>query len=480
MKYIRLRIANYRGISEAEVEFAGTGITLIRGPNETGKTSLGEAIRLLFEYPDNSRNREIVAIKPVNRDEGPEIELEAESGPYQFTYFKRFIKKPETRLTVTRPKAESITSRQAHDRAGVILCETLDVNLWRALSIRQGSEIKQPVLEGQTWLSAALDRAAGGPSADPRAENIFGEVHTDYLNYFTETGAEKKEVTQRLKAMTECRTDVQEIEQLIRNLEKDIDRAVVLKGELRQLKHTQHGMTVEVEKRVAKIKEIDLLEQRLAVAKLKLEAALASEKAARRDKDIREKLVSEIANATNAAAEMGKSEATSLTSFNQAKEELEKAHKAYSEADKKRKGHLELVGLRQSDYDYLRDKLDLELMQERRARVDQARNNSAESKTILKKNKVDENALMSIKTAQNAMISADAKLGAKAPSVLLRGLGDCQITKDGVSIELENGEERSYLVPDKVKFTVPSKFEMEITAGSSLDTLSRKVEEARE
>ena len=114
MKYIRLRIANYRGVPEAKVEFAGNGITLIRGPNEVGKTSLGEAIRLLFEYPDNSKAHEILAIKPVNRDEGPEIELEAESGPYQFTYFKRFIKKPATRLTVTRPKAESLTNRQAH------------------------------------------------------------------------------------------------------------------------------------------------------------------------------------------------------------------------------------------------------------------------------------------------------------------------------------------------------------------------------
>ena len=78
------------------------------------------------------------------------------------------------------------------------------------------------------------------------------------------------------------------------------------------------------------------------------------------------------------------------------------------------------------------------------------------------------------------MIRADAKLGAKAPSVLLRGLGDCLITKDGVSIELGNGEELSYPIPDKVKFTVPDKFEMEITAGSSLDALSMKAGEARE
>ena len=39
---------------------------------------------------------------------GPEIELQAESGPYAFTYFKRFHKKPETKLTVTRPRPRII------------------------------------------------------------------------------------------------------------------------------------------------------------------------------------------------------------------------------------------------------------------------------------------------------------------------------------------------------------------------------------
>ena len=93
MKFIRLRVANYRGIAAAEVKFGPTGITLVQGPNEAGKTSLGEAIGLLFEYLDSSKHRNIEAIKPVHRDEGPEIELQAESGPYAFTYFKRFHKR---------------------------------------------------------------------------------------------------------------------------------------------------------------------------------------------------------------------------------------------------------------------------------------------------------------------------------------------------------------------------------------------------
>lgn len=106
MKYKRLRITNYRGVESSEVEFESRGLTLIQGPNEVGKTSLGEAIGILFEYPDSSKHSAVVAIRPVHRDDGSEIELEAESGPYKFVYSKRFHKKPETRLTVTAPRPE--------------------------------------------------------------------------------------------------------------------------------------------------------------------------------------------------------------------------------------------------------------------------------------------------------------------------------------------------------------------------------------
>jgi len=90
MRLLRLRLANYRGIDESEVRFGPQGLTIVEGPNEAGKTCLSEAIRILFDYLDSSKHSEVKAIKPVTRDVGPEIELEAESGPYVFTYFKRF------------------------------------------------------------------------------------------------------------------------------------------------------------------------------------------------------------------------------------------------------------------------------------------------------------------------------------------------------------------------------------------------------
>lgn len=479
MRYISLRIANYRGVSEAKIEFGGSGITLVRGPNEAGKTSLGEAIRLLFDYHDNSKHRDVIAIKPVHRDVGPEIELEAESGSYRFTYLKRFFKKPETRLIIVRPKPENYIGRQAHERAEAILRETLDVDLWKALSIRQGTEINQPILAGQTWLSAALDRAAGGHSADAHAEDLFEAVRMEYLRYFTESGAEKREVIEHRKALTDCHSEVQRIEQVIRDLEHDVDQAAGLKRELSRLRRSELDIVVEVEKRSTRLREIAELDQHLSDAKLKLEAATASEKAARAEQDNRERLINEIVDATKAAADMGESASSDLTSLNQAKEEFGKAQKAYSDAHKKRKEILEVIDLLRRDHEYLRAKLDLELLQERRTRIDRAREEATKSELALATNKVDEQALESIEAAQTAAISADAKLEAKAPVVLLRGLVDCGLTKDGAVIKLRQGEERSFPVPDIVKFAVPGKVEIEITAGSSVDMLARKAEEAR-
>ena len=88
MKYKRLRITNYRGVESTEIEFDSRGLTLVQGPNEVGKTSLGEAIGILFEYPDSSKHSAVVAVRPVHRDAGSEIELEAESGSYKFVYSK--------------------------------------------------------------------------------------------------------------------------------------------------------------------------------------------------------------------------------------------------------------------------------------------------------------------------------------------------------------------------------------------------------
>ncbi len=64
--------AGTKSVKAEEVRF-GPGVTILEGPNEIGKSSLAEAVRLLFEYKDSSRHRDVQATAPVHRDAGPEV-----------------------------------------------------------------------------------------------------------------------------------------------------------------------------------------------------------------------------------------------------------------------------------------------------------------------------------------------------------------------------------------------------------------------
>jgi hypothetical protein len=480
MRFILLRITNYRGVASAEVQFSRKGTTLIQGPNEAGKTSLGEAIKLLFEFPDDSKHRNVEAIRPVHRDEGPEIELQAESGGYCFTYFKRFRKKPETKLTVTLPKPENFTGREAHDRAAAILQETLDITLWKALTIQQGEGIHQPLLTKQTSLSAALDKAAGGRATDPRQEGLFERVHEEYLHYYTERGSERKELSESRKALADAESEVGHIEQAILDLDRDIEQAAVLQQELAQLRKQEDELTKSVTAYAASLEEIAALENALSEAQLKLESAQKSEQVALRDKEARQKLIDAVAGAAREHKEVEKSSAESLPALKQAEEKLKEIQAVFNDADRKRKEADTLASLRRADFDYYNNKLHLDQLQERKDRIDQARKKAAAAEKTLDENKAEERKLKAIQKAEREFLDASARLQAGAPRVLLRGLADCRISIDDTKIKLNRGDERTFSVPERSSISVPGVLDVEITPGSSAEAMSQKVEEARQ
>lgn len=479
MIFLRLRIANYRGIDASEVKFSSCGITLVQGPNEVGKTSLGEAIGLLFNYPDSSKHRDVEAIRPVHQDEGPEIELQAESGPYAFTYFKRFYKKPETILTITRPKPENHTGREAHERAEVILRETLDIDLWKALSIQQGDAIHQPILTRQTSLSAALDKVAGGRPAEPGEEGLFNRVREEHSRYFTERGAERKELQEARKLQEDTQAEVAKIDEQIRDLEQDIERAAILQRELSQLKQQEEKLANAVAAHTASLEEIGTLETTLAVARLKLESAQKSEQVAHRDRESRQALIDAVANSTKSHDKIKEASAISLSALKQAEGELKKAQTVFNEADQRRKAADALAALRRSDFDYYNNKLHLGQLRERKDRIDQVRKKAAHAEEELAQNKTNTPALKAIQDAERGLLTADAQLETGAPSVLIRGLDRCRLQIDDVDTVLGKDEVRTLSVADRTRLTIPGALDIEITAGSSTEGLTQRVEEAR-
>ena len=480
MRLLRLRLANYRGIDKSEVRFGSNGITIVEGPNETGKTSLGEAIRLLFDYLDSSKHRSIDAIRPVHLDAGPEIELEAESGPYVFTYFKKFYKKPETTLKITSPKPENHTGREAHERADEILRETIDVDLWKALCIQQGEGVQQANLSNQTSLSAALDVAAGGHQADLREESLFEKVWEAYGRYFTESGKEKKELQEAKKAQAEAETEVSSLEEQIQNIEKDIERAAELSGELERLKKQERNLRRDILEYTKSLDEIKSLENVLETARLKLESAQKSEQVAKRDKKDRQDLIDAVSKAHRKHAGSVESIKASTASVKKVVADMERVQSDSFAAEAQRKEAELLLNLRRADFDYFNNKLHLEQLKERKARIDLAWEEAAWAEELLAKNSVDEETLKAIMKAERSLIITQSKLGIGAPNVLLRGLTNLDFQIDDEQTTIAQDEERSLSVSDRVRVTIPGYLQMELTAGSSSSNLLKKVEDAKQ
>lgn len=478
MKYKKLRIKNYRGVESSAVEFESHGLTLVQGPNEVGKTSLGEAIGILFEYPDSSKHSAVVAIRPVHRDAGSEIELEAESGPYKFVYSKRFHKKPETKLKVTAPKPENHTGREAHDRAMEILTETLDINLWKALTIQQGVAIDQPDLANQQSLSAALDKAAGGIPTDQSEEGLFEKVGDEFARYFTAKGQEKSNLKQSREQSEQAQSNVDEIEGKLRELDQDTDSAARLQNELIQLRVREAALSKEQTEQSELLQEIASLESRVSEATLKLESAKKSAALASREWESRKELIKSVEEAIKEHQVLVDSSQDWIASFDRAEKELNTAQTAFQEVNKERKVADTNVGIRRSDFDYFNNLLFLEQLRERKQRVDEARRNAARAEESLANNKVDEETLKEIENLERMLLTAGARLESAAPSVKLRGLSEYELQIDGVESTIARDEVRELSVSDRLRLVIPDSIEIEVAAGSSIDQLTRDVKDA--
>lgn len=228
MKLKRLKVANWRGVSDLDVSFA-EGVTLVTGRNEIGKSSMIEALTCLIEFPDSSASKRVKAIYPVHADLAPEVALEAELGPLRFTYAKRYKKSGqggETTLAVEQPGSppRQWTGRDAHDQAAELLRKHIDLDLWQALQIEQGSGIAQAALKDRKGLLAALDNAAGSESGLGSEDSVLVErVGEAYARYFTPKGKPRDRLAALPGEIASLAGEVDGLQQQLAGLEETAD-----------------------------------------------------------------------------------------------------------------------------------------------------------------------------------------------------------------------------------------------------------------
>ena len=465
MRLNRVRLLNYRGVACSDVSFSPSGVTIVEGQNEVGKTSIAEALQLAIERPDSSQHSDIKSVKPVNYDAGPEVEIHMTTGPYEFVYRKRWLRKLGTTLQVSAPHGESRTGREAHDRVRNILNETLDETLWRALRIEQGMELNLPGFD-LTSMNRALERAAGGEVTTGHEETLWERIVGEYDKYWTMKGQAKGELKSLERDVEMGQSKLEELSVKLDELESDTALMSRLVDESRRLTVTKE----ECEEREAELSErwesAETLREKVEHFRAVLDAAEAGLDKAAGEQHRRRQLLDtldarnkDLAGLLDEAEQAAPAFAAATRYGEQTAAELAAAVEALQCAESRQQ-------LAIADRDYHRQMIEVEQLNERHDRYLAAEKTLSEAETFLESAKVDDELVDRIEQANLEHERARAAADSAAASVEATALRDITVRVDDEERELAADEIYRTLVDDEAVLVIPGIAEVRVRAGA--------------
>jgi len=467
MRIAWIRLRHFRGIEERRLDLPASGVTIVEGPNETGKSSFAQALDMLFHELDSTRKQALLQVRPVHLDVPTEVEAEVETGPYRFTYRKRFFRQPETVLTVHAPRPRTLVGREAHQRALAILDETIDRELWKALCVQQGEAVGQAPLGHAKSLGQALDVAAGHETAGERELDLFAAAEAEYRRWFTPERGDLRKEHRAAAAHAEALGErVAALEDELARLERDIERHAQLEREILDLDKARREAQAAVAGVEAQLKELEVRERAAEVVQLKLKGAQASESVARKDLQARRDLVRRADDAALHRVELEARAAREEPALQEAVQQAEQARRDLALAEERAKRAEETGELRERDLDYQHARLDLEQLRERQARLQKARAGEEAAAADLERIRVDAPLLARLRAAHLALAQAEATLEARSARLKVRALGPLAAELDGKPLPLAEGEAVERAVADEARLLLPGVAEITVAAGA--------------
>jgi AAA ATPase domain len=478
MRIHRIKLCNYRGVSQSEVTFSAQGVTIIEGDNEIGKTSLSEAIDLLLGERDDSSKQRVRAVKPVHLDVGAEAEMEMSTGPYRFVYRKRWHRQRETVLDILEPTRSQFTGRDAHDKVRAMLDETLDETLWEAFRLKQGAKLEQAAFAGGS-LGRALDKAAGGDTTGDREDDLWERITAERERYWTATGQVKTDRTVLANRVAEAAANVAALETTLRSLDDDAAAVDRLCDEAKVLVERQNAHKESEDELVARFETIQ--NRRSDVTRLE---GLRDTALAQRDRMFgvglaRADLRLRVADTAAAVVEIESQVDGSLPARQEVLGRLTAVQQKF-DAVKAEIVKAEVAERRAiSDRDFLRQQIEVEQTSERLSRATAAVRRRNDAEAVLESSRVDDALVARIEAAGIEVAKAEAAAAAGAATITVEAIANVDLEIDGQMDALHAGTRRQVMVDGSTEVIVPGLLGMVVNAGAEAQAKADRLTEAR-
>ncbi len=441
MKIHRISLRDFRGVVEADVEFATDGVTIVQGPNEVGKSSLADALDMLIADPDSSSKSRVKAAQPVGRDVGPWVEADIECGPYRLTYSKRWVRGAGTELLIESPAREQLQGRAAHDRVTAIIAETMDAELFAALRHQQGIPLGQAELAGSDSLMHALDAAAGSgsESAEPGGA-LIDAIDRERQIWSTPTGEPNKARKDLREAAETTQIALDGAEGSLRALEGRVEEFRRLDGELARNAEQEPDLRSTVTRLETEVQAVSARESALHDLRMAAEKAMAPARDATAAADARTAAIAAVAAAE---AEVGVITAEGV----RAAARLDAALAVRTEASARLVAALDAradaeraFDVAAADAQHLRDLFDLGSLRTRRGLIGDAEKTIADGEEFLAGCALDAELLARIETAVVDEAGARGRRDAAGAALQITAESAQQLEVGGVPRSIAAGE----------------------------------------
>ena len=473
MRLHSIRLIDYRAITDATVDFS-SGVTIVEGPNEVGKSSIHQAITQLREDKDSSRKASVKDTQPVGSDVGPQVSLHLSTGDFEVRYSKRWIKQPFTELSILKPVPEQLSGNEAHERFLAILDETVDVDLLDALDVAQGRSLDQASLAEIKALHGALGDA-GEDLADHDA--FLDRVESEYLRFFTAKGKETGELRRLTEELPAADEQYRELKARSADMDALVDRHARATDRLKNVRTQRESAATEREDAEKAVQAVSGLKTALDRALERAGAAQRERQRAEETRDRRRALITETTTAEKAVKAADEA-LEKVTAAQQEKDSsLDEAQKGLEARQAELVSAQEEAKAASADLARARARKEVDALRKRLVDIREQERRAAEAKATIGSISVtakDVDKLgglfTELRIAQNAKTAAAAQ-------IIARRLGDTAVSIDGVDVPKDSAEE--FAVTTDLQIHIDSVVDITVRPGQSPAELDRELESAQ-
>ena len=235
----RIALENFRKF-RAPHEIAGLtqGLNIVIEPNETGKSTLLEAVRAALFLKHSSTTKLIRSFQPIGDNVGPQVALDFEVGGAAWSLTKKFVKSASVELSGPGGRQQGEAAEQA--LAALLGFEAgqqgngFDKALHGALGMlwvaqTDGLSVEAPSSSLRDLIGATLEGEAGALVGGAAFERIRARIDAQYSAYYTgRAGAATQRLLaaqKRVSAAAETLAEAERREELLEAAFAELDAA---------------------------------------------------------------------------------------------------------------------------------------------------------------------------------------------------------------------------------------------------------------